>query len=169
MKFENMSKEELIQAIKSQHDDMEKLSELKSDIKWLEDSLKKRTRELNERVKELECLYGISRLVESGGPLLAELFQHIVDLLPSAWQYPEFACARIVYLGRAFQSKPFRETAWRQSSDIVVGEKKTGTVEVFYMKELPKVQEGPFLLAERKLIDCVAERLAEIILSRKFV
>ncbi|MEA1952047.1 MAG: LuxR family transcriptional regulator, partial [Planctomycetota bacterium] len=44
---------------------------------------------LRERLKELNCLYEISRLVESRGGSLAEILQGAVDLIPPSWQYPE--------------------------------------------------------------------------------
>jgi hypothetical protein len=51
--------------------------------------LQERTKELGERVKELNCLYGISALVEKPGVSLAEILQRTVELIPPGWQYPE--------------------------------------------------------------------------------
>ncbi|MCK4236167.1 MAG: GAF domain-containing protein, partial [Candidatus Krumholzibacteria bacterium] len=52
---------------------------------------------LRERVKELTCLYDIARVAEQPGISLEQLFQRIVEFLPPAWQYPEFASSRIIF------------------------------------------------------------------------
>lgn len=70
-----------------------------------------RTRELGERVKELDCLFSISRLIERPDITLEEIFQGTVDLIPPAWQYPEITCARIRIAGETHESKDFREAA----------------------------------------------------------
>ena len=63
--------------------------------KQAEEELQKSMSELAERVKELNCLFEISRLVEKRKLTLDEILQGIVDLIPSAWQYPDITCAKI--------------------------------------------------------------------------
>ena len=66
--------------------------------KQAEKKLENQTNELNERVKELNCLYSIAQLVEKRGISLEEIVQGTVDLIPTAWQYPDITCARIIML-----------------------------------------------------------------------
>jgi PAS domain S-box-containing protein len=129
-----------------------------------EEVLQERTKELDERVKELNCLYGISALVEKPGVSLAEIFQGTVDLIPPAWQYPEITGARVTLEGDEFRTVHFSENAtWQQSADIIVHGQPSGSVEVCYLEEKPESDEGPFLIEERSLINAIAERLGEII------
>ena len=51
--------------------------------------------DLQERIKELQCLYGIAEVAERPEIRLDELYQEVVNLLPSSYQYPEITCARI--------------------------------------------------------------------------
>ena len=67
--------------------------------KDLERELKHTSFRLGERVKELNCLYNISKLRERTDFSLEDILQSIVDFIPSAWQYPEITCARIDYYG----------------------------------------------------------------------
>jgi len=115
-----------------------------------------------ERVKELDCLYGISRIAERPGLTVAEIFQEVVGILPAGWQYPEIACARITVGDSEFKTANYRETDWRQSSAIRVKGDVAAYVEVGYLGEKPALDEGPFLKEERLLIDAVAERLGRI-------
>ncbi len=124
--------------------------------------LQKLTRDLGERVKELNCLYAISTLAERQGVSLAEIIKGIVDLIPSAWRYPEITCARILLEGQEFRTENFRETAWKQASDINLHGERVGTLEVCYLEDKPEMDEGPFSKEERNLINAISERSGRI-------
>lgn len=123
--------------------------------------------DLVERIKELNCLYGISRLVEREGISLQSLLQGVVDLMPAAWQYPEVTAARIQLRNRQFITEKFSESVWKQQEAIVVSGRRAGRLEVVYLSEKPQSYEGPFLSEERDLIHGIAERLGHIIESKK--
>jgi PAS domain S-box-containing protein len=135
-------------------DDLKRLNE------QLEDLVKKRTTMLAERVKELECLYSISALVQKADSSLEEVIQNAVDLLPPGWKYPEVTCARVILDEQEFTTANFRSTVWRQSSPILVSGEPSGRVEVYYLEERPECDEGPFFKEERKLIDDIARQLS---------
>jgi PAS domain S-box-containing protein len=134
--------------------------------KRTEEALRKQTHDLGERVKELNCLFGISKLRERQDLSWGELFLGIVNLIPPAWQYPESTCARAILEGEECRTENFRETIWRQTSLITVHGEHIGTVEVFYLEERPEADEGPFLQEERSLLNAIAERLGRV-LERK--
>ncbi len=125
-------------------------------------ALRKRTHDLDERVKELDCLYGISALAERSDLSFEEMLQGTVALIPPAWQYPEIACARVMLQGQEFVTENFRETVWKQATDIRMADEPIGALEVCYLEERPEGDEGPFLKEERYLIDAIAERLGAI-------
>lgn len=119
---------------------------------------------LRERVKELNCLYGLSELIERHGNDLPAILTRLTELLRVSWQYPEAACARIEFKGQVFLSANFMDASavepQVQSAIITQGDSQVvGVVEVFYMQELPDADEGPFLREERQLIEAVAERI----------
>jgi PAS domain S-box-containing protein len=110
----------------------------------LEARVAERTAALAERVKELRCLYAVSSLAANPSGSKKELLEAAVDLIPPAMQYPEITCARIVLEGQEFASGNFRDTAWKQSADIVISGEPVGTVEIRYLEERPEAGEGPF-------------------------
>ncbi|GAH03494.1 unnamed protein product, partial [marine sediment metagenome] len=128
----------------------------------LEEQRKQAEHDLKERVKELQCLYDIARIAGRPDITLDDLYQEVVNLLPSSCQYPDITCARITINGKEFKTENYRETKWKQSSDIKAHEAEAGVVEVSYLEERPEIDEGPFLKEERLLIDAVAERLGDI-------
>ena len=121
---------------------------------------------LDERVKELNCLYGVSKLVDDYENSLDSIFQTTVELIPSSWQFPKITCDRIVFDDKTFRSKNFKETPWSLSSDIVISGEKRGFIQVCYLKERPVAWDGPFLEEERHLIDGVSRQLS-VIADRK--
>ena len=134
--------------------------------KQAEDQLFKKTHDLGERVKELHCLYSISRLMGMPNISRDEIIQRVLELIPPAWHYPDITCVRITLEGDTFRSVNFRETQWRQASDILVHGDCLGRVEVYYRREKPTLDEGPFLKEERHLLETIAKALG-IIIERK--
>jgi len=125
---------------------------------------------LRERIKELNCLYGVAQLAESVSDSIDEFLRRVVHILPPSWQYPEITCARVVFKGgfpqsgvpKTYKTKGFKATKWRQSARIMVFNKPAGEVEVFYLEERPPYYEGPFLREERALLDAVAEQIGAV-------
>ena len=117
---------------------------------------------LRERIKELNCLYGISQLAERYLYSLDGLLQELVNFLPYSWQYPEVTCARILFKGTTYTSDKFQVTNWRQSSLIYMYHEAVGECAIFYLEECPPADEGPFLKEERALLDAVAEQIGTI-------
>jgi DNA-binding NarL/FixJ family response regulator len=117
---------------------------------------------LRERIKELNCLYGISQLAERYLYSLDDLLQELVNFLPYSWQYPETTCARILFKGKTYTSDKFQLTNWRQSALIYMYHEAVGECAIFYLEECPPADEGPFLKEERALLDAVAEQIGTI-------
>ena len=117
---------------------------------------------LRERVKELNCLYGIAQLAERHPDSIEDLLGDLVNFLPFSWQYPEITCSRVVFKGKTYKSKGCKVTKWRQSSRIFMYNEPVGEVIIFYLEERPPADEGPFLREERVLLDALAERIGTI-------
>jgi len=121
-------------------------------------------KELQERLKELRCLYEVVRLaVEQQDAPLDVVLEGIAALLPPAWQHTDVAAARLTLDGIVYATEGFRETAWRQAAEIVVNGKTIGSLDIVYLEERPQEFEGPFLREERNLIDVLAVEVSGIV------
>lgn len=118
--------------------------------------------QLRERVKELKCLYELSRIAWEAGNDLDAIVARTLDILPSAMQFPERAEASIVIDGKARATAQLRLAAQRISSPLTVGKKKRGEVIVGYRKTADK-EKSTFLPEEKKLLKAVARELALIV------
>ncbi|MEE9554610.1 MAG: ATP-binding protein [candidate division Zixibacteria bacterium] len=122
---------------------------------------------MTERVKELNCLYELSRSVETPGVSLEEILQHCVRIVPPAWQYPDITCARLLLEGREYISDNYQETEWKLSQDLTVAGQVVGSLDVCYLEECPVADEGPFLKEERNLIRGLTENLQRAIRHKR--
>ncbi len=129
--------------------------------KTLERDLQLRSHALAERMKELGVIHSVSDLFEAKNVELGEILQRIVDLLPTAWQYPEFACARVTLGNRTYQNANFREPRWQLQEHILVDGEKVGALEVGYCESLPDGTQPEFLVEEEDLLITLAGRLSE--------
>jgi len=118
---------------------------------------------LHERVKELSCLYRISRVSARSFVAPDKVLQCIVELIPPAWQHPEIAAARIVLDGRRYETSGFKEGHRRQAAEVVVEGKCRGVVEVVYTEDRPCPEDGPFLKNERSLLNAIARQIAVVV------
>ena len=121
-----------------------------------QDQLQQRTLQLDERVRELHCLYQISRLLGRDDLTLGQVFEQLVSVIPQGWRHPEKTAARIMFQHAEYTSSNYRHSPWMQISDLVVRGNLAGTVEIVYLGSVPPTGETPFLAEETRLIDTIA-------------
>ena len=122
---------------------------------------------LQERAKELACLYALEEVLRDPRRPLSDVFEEAVEIIPPGWQYPDSCEARISHMDTVHQTDRFEETPWCQHADIVSGDNVIGKVTVTYLKERPEADDGPFLKEETKLIRTIAERLGHFALHQR--
>lgn len=122
---------------------------------------------LGERVKELTCLYRTAQIAARKELSIGEVLQQVSELIPHAWHYPEITAGRIQLDERIFQTANYTPRPNPLQADLVVNGVLRGIVEVVYLKNMPVLDEGPFLKEERNLINTLAQQLAIVIERRE--
>lgn len=105
-----------------------------------------------EREKELQSINRTAEILKKSMNL-DDLLQDVCSAMPDAMQYPNHTATRITYEGKAFISINFKETPWVLRQVFETPDNKQGSIEIFYLKEFPDEDEGPFLTEERNLIN----------------
>ena len=113
---------------------------------------------LNERIKEQTCLYRITKLAAAESDL-EDLLQGAIRLIPQGWQYPEQTCCAIRYGSMEFRSAGFKKSRWSQAAKRKTKEGTDFSITVYYKKQMPDSDEGPFLKHERSLLNSIADSL----------
>lgn len=131
-----------------------------------EKSLKNLVVDLQERTKELNCLYTIEDSLNRSNVSLRTAFHTVINAIPPGWQYPEVCKAKLTYGERVYQSADFEETPWFLQEKILVQDKEVGELRVYYTELRPNSDSGPFLEEEVRLLKTVANRVAHFILHQ---
>jgi predicted nucleotidyltransferase len=122
---------------------------------------------LQERAKELNCLYRVEEILHSDRYELEEMLRLVAQAVPPGWQYPSLCVPRIQLRDLDIHPEGFTETPWVQKASIEVQGERIGAVSVYYSQRMPDADEGPFLKEERRLIDTIAVRIGHTILHRE--
>ena len=115
---------------------------------------------LEERVKELNVLYEIEEILHQDELSLDDIFNRIVNLLPTAFQYPEICKVKINYHNKEFMTDDYKDSPYALNADLIFQERPVGWIRVCYIEKKPSIDVGPFLLDEKHLLDIVAQRLS---------
>ncbi|HUV29471.1 MAG TPA: PEP/pyruvate-binding domain-containing protein [Acidobacteriota bacterium] len=122
---------------------------------------------LQERAKELNCLYRVEEILSKPEESLDTVCADIVEAIPPGWQHPEICEVKIAIENKTFTSPGFKETPWVQVAEIVAQNVTVGTIHVGYTRDMEMAGAGPFLAEEARLIETIAERLAEFIVHQR--
>lgn len=124
---------------------------------------------LQQRVKELGCLYALTSLIGRQGVTIEAIMQGVVDLIPASLQYPEETCARIDMDDQSFMCERCSQgtPVTTQSRDIVADGEVVGKLTVGYLGGEPPADTGPFLREECELLDAIALHLGVAVQHRK--
>jgi len=132
------------------------------EYRWLEDSLRKRTKELNERVKELECLYAVSSTLPKANSL-AELLLNVCETLPKGFQFPGSSWVSLDVYGQKFSTRGFRPSIYKISRDLKVRGETVGTINVCIGPSFDKYHKSAILPEEERLVEMVSAMIAKLV------
>lgn len=142
-------------ALKEAHQEIIDLRMRLAEYEWVEAALQNRTRELSERVKELECLFFISHCLCRRDADLPKLLQRIADELPKGFQCPHQTWVSLDCAGGRYRSQGFRTTTDAYGVDIATQGQVVGELRVF-VKPGAAGDAPSIMPMEKTLIDTVA-------------
>ncbi len=115
---------------------------------------------LQERAKELFCLYRVGDLLRAADLPWEKRLQQAIEAIPQGWRYPEVCEARLEIGAREFRTPGFRETPWTLEAKVELRDGTLGRLQVAYTQERPPRDEGPFMVEERRLLEAIARQIA---------
>ncbi len=122
---------------------------------------------LQERAKELNCLYRIDEILNDEALSLPEIFDQVIAALPEGFRFPEICRARIVYKDETYESEGYIHSEISEKADIKVEDSVVGFVEAIYTREVQRVDDDFFLNKERQLLRTIAYRIGQTIMYRE--
>jgi PAS domain S-box-containing protein len=134
-----------------------------SQRKKAEEELASRTRDLDARVRQMNCLYAIARFLRPDSIDPREILQQVVNQVPHGWCHADAAYARLVFDGHSYDSGRILQPALRMMSELVVRGQCRGWLEVGYVEPHPPTEIQVFTEPERELLDLIAANVAEFL------
>ena len=134
-------------------------SDVKETISVESESFGKMSHDINERMKELNCLYNVAQFTSDPALSRSEVLQKSTDMIPVSWQYPDITHARVSIKDEKYTTKTFKESEWKQETLIYEKDERIGSIEVFYSDEMPEADVGPFMREEQDLLEGMARLL----------
>lgn len=123
---------------------------------------------LQERVKELSCLYQISDIAHQPDLDLHEVLSRVISIIPGAMQYPDICSAKLNIDDKVYSTKTIPEDTLSISADIILNYTYRGSISVFYELDDKAAFIPDFLPEEYRLMDAIAKQIA-LIMERKSV
>lgn len=134
-----------------------------SERRKLESALKNQSARLEERLKELHCLYAVSQLAVDADLEEETLFIRALEAIRENWHTPDKTAVRIIIMGGQYATENWNSGAPILSADIEVDKIKVGILEVGYLENIYLSPDGDWLEEDRKLIHALAALLGEYV------
>jgi len=111
-------------------------------------SYQKKIGVLQEREKELKCLYRVEAIIKEDLPF-DEFFMNIVKHIWGGWQYPIITKVKIIFEGETYKEPGWEDTEWVQHADIVIDDNVLGRIEVYYNSFKKMIIDSQFCLRNK--------------------
>lgn len=120
--------------------------------------------DLGERVKELRCMHAIAELIEQPGITIPQLLRGLIELLPTAFRYPDslYVCIDSQW-GWFGPNQPDTPVNNRLEYPLLVEGISTGHLLAWYSPTLHLTPHEGFLGEERALLENVVLHVGETI------
>lgn len=116
---------------------------------------------LQERIKELYCLYAVSSLAAQRGKSYSEILQEIVNRIPQAWQFPDDAMCVLRIENDYWTSHEIIGETVSQIQNVFIDDVVIGTLAIHY--PISKHQKKDFLEEEFTLLNKLAVEIAHVL------
>lgn len=122
--------------------------------------------DLNDKNKELTCLYKVDDILSSHEYSLDDTFRWLTRVIPIGWRYSDLCKVRIECNGLVVSSELYRPTELKIQQDIVVEGEIIGNISVVYIKPV-HADKGIFLPKELKLLSTISAKISSYVLYNK--
>ena len=119
--------------------------------------------DLGERMKELSCLFDVTRATEDIHADITEMLSAVAKRLPAAMRFPEIAAGRIDHEGVSYGSDVAGEILSVQFGGT---QERPSVLTVAYVAPLPENSGAAFLEEERALLEALGRRLHDVLERR---
>lgn len=118
---------------------------------------------LRERVKELKCLYELSRVAWEAQNNPETILQKTLQILPTAMQHPKLTEVCILVHDKTYSTRHFADATSAIESELSFNKRQFGSLIVGYRHHPKPIRKTLFLPEEKHLVATVARELSLVI------
>ena len=134
-----------------------------SDRKKYEETYSDLTTDLNQKIKQLNCMYDISDISGVPGITFEEIIEKSLEIIPVGLKYTHDIGVQIMFDNKVYASDNYKETPWSYLVPIKVQKKKLGHIKVAYLEPKPRINKDPFHFNEKILLKNISEKFGQIL------
>ena len=134
-----------------------------SDRKKYEETYSDLTTDLNQKIKQLNCMYDISDISGVPGITFEEIIDKSLEIIPVGLKYTHDIGVQIMFDNKVYASDNYKETPWSYTVPVKVQKKKLGHIKVAYLEEKPRINKDPFHFNEKILLKNISEKFGQIL------
>jgi len=124
--------------------------------------------DLNERIKEINCLYRIFGITEDSALDVDDMLGRVLAQIPPGFQFPQSCGAAVLWQGRWQPGPGYREDLPHGlECPILVDGKSEGLLKVACSNPPGAGDDAPFLPEEERLLEAICVRLGSTISRRR--
>ncbi len=122
---------------------------------------------LDERIKELNCLFEIEEMLHKTELTLDDILAQAVEIIKNSMRYSHICNVEIVYRDSKFKTGKIQKTPLMIKRDIIIQDRSVGWIKVIYLEQKLDDTGNAFLPEEVKTIESIAVRLSHYIMYQK--
>ena len=122
---------------------------------------------LDERIKELNCLFEIEEILHKTELSLEDVLNQSAQIIKNGMHHSEICVVEIVYRDIQFKTGKAKKTPWMIKKEIILQDKSVGWIKVIYLEEKLDDTGDAFFPEEIKTIESIAVRLSHFLMYQK--
>lgn len=130
------------------------------------DNIESVLKSLDERKKELDCLYNIDELLKDFDTDLNQVLSELTKIVPQAWRYSDICKVNIKVFDIEISTEGFKKTELKLSSILQIEENPVGEIILCYSKPV-RAEKGVFLDEENRLFQTIVSKINQYLSFRK--
>jgi len=124
------------------------------------------TSDLQDRAKELNCLYQVDEALHVIDKEITEAISDLLDIIPNGWRYSDLCEAEIILGDQIYSRAGLQRTELKQTALIKAYGEIIGEIRVYYTRPV-KSDRGIFIAGEMQMLQSIAEKIAMFVTLKK--
>jgi len=122
---------------------------------------------LDERIKELNCLFEVEEILHNTDNEIDDALNQIVSVIKTGMRFPDICEVELIYREDRFVTDNYVNTPWKIEEKITVQNREIGKITVVYLEDKTDNNGSLFLKDEIEILSDIALRIGHFLMYQK--